>query len=173
MPDGVDKCVLHVFVSLAGQYRLPDGLELVSAVFWVHTDPQLLFKRKLTIEVQHCAKMTSCTKLTFVRAVSTQDSLPYTFKRLEGCGSFSGQSSYGCLSVNGFSGYGIGAEGNVERLYIASLYYLKANPRRIDIYFAITWDEKAHITVNLYILCIGIQSVSSALIIYTGNKGLL
>ena len=147
LPSGVNQCVLHIYASLAGQYKLPDNVVLVSAVFWVRCDPPCRFKPKLTIELQHCAKMTSSTKLTFVRAVCSQESLPYTFKKLEGRGSFSEQSSYGCLEVNGFSGCGTVAEGQVDKSYIASLWYSKADPRNIDIHFSITWDEACHITV--------------------------
>ena len=93
LPSGMDRCVLHIYASL--QYQLPDNVVLVSAVFWVRCDPPCRFKRILTVEIQHCAKMTSSTKLTFVRAVCSQESLPYTFKKLEDRGSFSEQSSYG------------------------------------------------------------------------------
>ena len=147
LPTGVDQCVLHIYASLAGQYQLPDNVVLVSAVFWVRCDPPCRFKQKLTLEIQHCAKMTSSTKLTFVRAVCSQESLPYTFKKLEGRGSFSEQSSYGCLEVDRFSGHGAGAEGQVEMSYIASLWYLKADPCNVYIHFSITWDEECHITV--------------------------
>ena len=146
LPSGVDRCVLHIYASLAGQYQLPDNVVLVSAVFWVRCDPPCRFKQKLTVEIQHCAKMTSSTKLTFVRAVCSQESLPYTFKKLEH-GSFSEQSSCGCLEVNGFSGFGVGGKGQVDRSYIASLWYSKADPPNIDIHFSITWDVKCHITV--------------------------
>ena len=154
LPPGVDQCTLHIVVSLAGQYQLPDGQELVSAVFWVRLNPPCRFKQKLTVEIHHCAKMTSSTKLTFVRAVCSQKNLPYIFKKLEGRGSFSEQSSYGCLEVNRFSGFGVAAEGDVERLYIASLYYSYRDPRNIEIYFTIIWDEKSHITVSYYNLMI-------------------
>ena len=148
LPSGVDQCVLHIYASLAGQYQLPDNVVLVSAVFWVRCDPPCRFKQKLTIELQHCAKMTSSTKLTFVRAVCSQESLPYTFKKLEGRGSFSEKSSYGNLEVNGFSGHGLAAEDDVVKSYIASLWYKCRNPRRLDIHFVITWDYDVHITVS-------------------------
>ena len=99
------------------------------------------------MELQHCAKMTSSTKLTFVRAFCSQESLPYTFKKLEH-GSFSEKSSYGCLEVNGFSGHGLGAEDDVDKSYIASLWYKCRNPRHLDIHFVITWDYDVHITVS-------------------------
>ena len=147
LPSGVDQCVLHIYASLAGQYQLPDNVVLVSAVFWVRCDPPCQFKQKLTIELQHCAKMTSSTKLTFVRAVCSQESLPYTFKKLEH-GSFSEQSSYGLLELDHFSGLGVAGE-DVERLYTASLYYLGSEAHSREIHFVVNWDTEAHKTVWL------------------------
>ena len=85
----------------------------------------------------------------FVRAVCSQESLPYTFKKLEEYTSFSEHSSYGCLKVNHFSGYGVAAEKDVDKFYIASLYYLKPDLRSFEICFTITWDDECHITVSL------------------------
>ena len=102
LPPGLDQCVLQVWVSFTGQYRLPSGYDLVSPVFWVRANPQCRFAPKLTIEIQHCAKITRSTKLSFVRADCSQESLPYVFKRLEGRGSFSEQSSYGSLELDHF-----------------------------------------------------------------------
>ena len=155
LPLDVEKCVLHIYASLSGQYQLPDGLELVSAVIWVRPDPlSTRFQQQLTIEIQHCAKMTSSTKLTFVRAVCSQKSLPLTFKKLEGRGSFSEKSSYGCLEVNHFSGFGVAAESDVDKYYIASLYYLKPDLHSftISLYFTITWDIECHNIVSLMLL---------------------
>ena len=146
LPSGVDRCVLHIYASLAGQYQLPDNVVLVSAVFWVRCDPPCRFKQKLTIEIQHCAKLTSSTKLTFVGAVCSQESLPYTFKKLEGRGSFSEQSSYGLLELDHFSGVGVAGE-DVERLYTASLYYLNQSVRSTEIHLVVSWNLDAHIKV--------------------------
>ena len=168
LPDDVAQCVLHISISFAGQYQLPNGQELVSAVFWVHPDPPCLFKQNLKLEIQYCVKITSSTKLTFVRAVCSQESLPYIFKKLEGQGSFSRQSAYGCLEVNHFSGLGITAEEDVDKSYIASLWYKCRNPRLLELYFVITWDYEAHITVS--VLCLMHQLFNIASPLCVGNK---
>ena len=149
LPADVDKCILHVSVSLVGHYQLPDSeMQLVSPIFWVRPDPLCCFQQQLTIEIQHCTKMTSSTKLTFVRAVCSQKSLPYTFTKVEeGSGSFSMLSSYGLLQVNHFSGYGVAGE-DIERNYVASLFHRRENPWNIDVHFVITWDDEAHFTVS-------------------------
>ena len=148
LPAGVNQCTLLVTASSGGQYQLPDNMKLVSAIFWVSPKPICKFQQPLTVEIQHCAKMANTTKLAFVRAVCSQENLPYTFKELDGHNSFSEHSSYGCLEVTHFSGIGISIEDDGDRVYIASLYYCKRDPRNIEIHFAITWDNDCHITVS-------------------------
>ena len=148
LPAGVDQCRLDIKASVAGQYQFPDNLQLVSGVIWIRPYPSGQFQQQLTVEIQHCANMTSSTKLSFVRAHCSQKSLPYTFKQLEGRGSFTEHSSYGCLSVNHFSSFAIAAEGDVDLLYVASLYYLKADPRTVEIHFTIIPNDEVHNAVS-------------------------
>ncbi len=148
LPAGVDQCRLDIKASVAGQYQFPDNLQLVSGVFWVRSRPSSRFQRQLRVEIQHCTRMTSSTKLSFARAHCSQENLPYTFKQLEGRGSFTEHSSYGLLGVNHFSSLAIAAEGDVDRQYVASLYYLKADPRTVEIYFTINVDDEIHIAVS-------------------------
>ena len=165
LPAGVDQCRLDIKASVAGQYQFPDNLQLVSGVFWVRPHPSGQFQQQLTVEIQHCAKMTSSTKLSFVRAHCSQEILPYTFK-LEGRGSFTEHSSYGCLSVNHFSSLAIAAEGDVDLLYVASLYYLKADLRTVEIHFTINVDDEVHNAVSgrFMVFCVPI---------FLGNRNIL
>ena len=148
LPVDVDRCELRISASLSGQYQLPENEELVSAIFWVRPDPLCRFQQKMTVEIQHCAKMTNSTNLTFVRAICSQESLPYTFKKLDGRGSFSEQSSYGSLELDHFSGIGITGD-DFERTYIASFYNLSRNPWTVEVHFVIFWDDEAHYTVSI------------------------
>ena len=146
LPAGVDQCLLHICASIAGQYQFPDSMELVSAVYWVRCDPFCRFQQHITAEIQHCAKMTNSTKLTFVRAICSQKDLPYTFKKLEGRGSFADQSSYGLLQLDHFSAHAVAGE-NVKRNYTARLYYLDKSVYSTKIHFVIMWDIKPHVKV--------------------------
>ncbi len=152
LPAGVDQCQLDIVASVAGQYQFPDNLQLVSGVFWVRPLPLCQFQKQLTMEIQHCAQMTSSTKLSFVRACCSQESLPYTFKQLEGRGSFSEHSSYGSLELNQFSGLA-GAGENVEkRYYTASLYYLQRLKYNTTFHVVFSWNEETHVSVMFNIL---------------------
>ncbi|XP_064401971.1 uncharacterized protein LOC135347820 isoform X4 [Halichondria panicea] len=146
LPAGVDQCRLDIKASVAGQYQFPDNLQLISGVFWMRPYPSGQFQQQLTVEVQHCAKMTSSTKLSFVRAHCSQESLPYTFKQLEGRGSFTEHSSYGSLELSHFSGLAVTGE-DVERVYTASLYYLGSELHSREIHFVVNWDNEIHNTL--------------------------
>ena len=147
MPAGVDQCRLDIMASVAGQYQFPGNLQLVSGVFWLRPHPLGPFQQLLTVEIQHCAKMTGSTNLSFVRALCSQESLPYTFKQLERRGSFADQTSYGSLELSQFSGLAVTGE-DVEREYTASLYYLGSELHSREIHFVVSWNDEIHRTVS-------------------------
>ena len=98
---------LCVQVSLSGQFQMPPDSELVSAVYWVYSPHK--FIKPLTVEIQHCAVLSSdqqCAQLAFVSTKCTQKELPYVFKTRDG-GCFSHYSSYGSLPLSHFSGLGV------------------------------------------------------------------
>lgn len=149
LPADVDHCILYMYASISGQYEFPDNQELVSAIYWVRCVPSCQFKRPLTAEFQHCAKKDYCNNLTFVRAFCSQKILPYTFKIVEGCGTFTDESSYGIIHLNHFSGWAVTGEGPIERLYTASLYYLGRDVCTWEIHLVVTWDDEPHVTVSV------------------------
>ncbi len=150
LPAGVDQCRLDIKASVAGHYQFPDNLQLISGVFWIRPLPLCRFQQQLTVEIQHCAKMTSSTKLSFVRARCSQESLPYTFKQLKGRGSFTEHSSYGLLELNQFSGLAAAGE-DVERVYTASLYYYPHIRNATMIHMALSLNQETHLSVMLSI----------------------
>ncbi len=147
LPAGVDQCPLDIVASTAGQYQFPDDLQLVSGVFWVRPGVPGRFRQQLTVEIQHCAKMTSSTKLSFVRARCSQESLPYSFRHVEGGGSFTEYSSYGLLKVARFSGLAIAGKKCV-RNYTARLYYYPLGDFSARFDIPVSWNDKAHISVS-------------------------
>ena len=123
LPEGVSECSINIRVSLAGQFELPEGYELVSAVYWVATPGR--FIKPVTIEVQHCANFSNPSQLCFVRTSCAQKSLPYKFKIIDG-GSFSLGSKYGALSTIHFCGMGVGKKeklGEHSCRYCAQVYF--------------------------------------------------
>ena len=140
LPAGVDQCQLDIAASTAGEYQFPkDFQQLVSGMFWIRPSVPGQFRQSLTIEIEHCAKMASSTKLSFVRACCSQKSLPYMFKEVEERSCFELNSSYGSLELTKFSGLAVAGK-DVEKCYIARVYYLERN----TVHVGISWDILTH-----------------------------
>ena len=80
-------------IVAAGQINLPEGCELVSAVYDISLSRKLT--ELITIEIEHCAKLENkaqCEYLSFVTARHNDQ-----FKLIEG-GIFCSNTRYGALS---------------------------------------------------------------------------
>ena len=97
--------------------------------------------------MEHCAKSKNASKLSFVRAVCTQENLPYIFKKLEG--TFAEDNRYGIIETNGFSGLTIAQEESDEREYGARTYSIYEGITSYRIDFVVTWNTEAHLTVSV------------------------
>ena len=163
LPAGLEECRLLIKVGLSGQFALPQNTFLVSAVYWLDSEPRREFSKHFTLEIQHCVKPTDTSKLSFVQAKCSQTDLPYEFKNVKG-GVFSSGSAYGCLKCNHFSLFGT-VSNMYDRLYnrlvpqvlySASIYYLRKGVKRIGIHFVITKNLETHATVSskLHTVCV-------------------
>ena len=149
LPKGVEQCTIKIMASLSGQYEFPEESHLVSGVFWLQCEPRVKFTKLLSLEIQHCAKAEDVFKLNFVRAVCTQEELPYKFKLLNQV--ISSRSSYGLTRLQHFSGVAITQEGSQDRGYVAKLFYRNRSISKnyYDIHFVVTWDLDLHHTVSV------------------------
>ena len=123
LPKHTPKYLVNIRVSLAGQFELPKGYELVSAVYWVATPGRLT--KSVTIEIQHCSTFSKPSQLCFVRTSCTQELLPYKFECIDG-GSFIPGNKYGTLHTSHFSGIAIASNvtpGENSCNYCAQVYY--------------------------------------------------
>ena len=145
LPIGIKKCGINIKVSIAGQYEFPENLHLVSAVFWLRCEPMCQFMQPLSLEIQHCAKQDNVSKLCFMKALCSQENLPYTFKLRKTGSHF---HRYSVIQLNNFSGVAVAQEGSEEREYIARLFYLRQNIHTYDIHLVVTWNIEAHIIVS-------------------------
>lgn len=158
LPAEVAETKLNVQVSLSGQFQMPPGYELLSAVYWVYCPHK--FTKPLTVEIQHCAVLSNdqqCAQLSFASTKCSQKELAYMFKVRDG-GAFSHHCSYGCLSLTHFSGLAIIARflqrslGMLEQ-YCGRVYISKE--LEVDdykVHFVITKDLDAHRTVSISIV---------------------
>ena len=150
LPEDVERCTVSVKASLAGQYQFPQNLHLVSAVFWLRCEPMCKFAKSVAVEIEHCAKSGNSSKLSFVRAVCTQEKLPYIFNKLGG--TFADDDCYGAIETNGFSGLAATQEGPDEREYGARIYSICQRITSYKLDFVVTWNTKAHLTVSMLLV---------------------
>ena len=160
LPAGLDECKIFIKVGLSGQFEFPKKTSIVSAVYWLDSEPQCKFPQSLTLEIQHCAKSPQTSQLRIARC--RQNSPPYIFEVLEG-GDFSSPSAYGCIQLHSFSLItqllsrlpGLAGILGEDIKYRARLYYLMRGVDRREIHFLITKDLDAHATVcsNLPYAC--------------------
>ena len=148
LPKGVSKYSINIKASLSGQFELPKGYELVSAVYWVKTSGK--FTKPVTIEVQHCANFNKPTQLCFVQ--SAQKFPPYKFEAVDG-GLFNLGNKYGVLSTTHFSGTGIVNEVNLDEhscQYCAQVYFTVKYLQNYWYYchFVVTKDLEMCLTVS-------------------------
>ena len=151
LPEGIAEYPVSIKASLTGQFKLPEGHELVSAVYWVATPGK--FTKPVTIEVQHCGKFESGSELHFVCTSCAQKSLPHKFKVIDG-GLFIPGNRYGTLSTTHFSGTGIAKEvtpGEHSCQYCAQVYFIAKHLQDYwYCHFVITKDLEMCLTVSTY-----------------------
>ena len=148
LPRDVSACVVDVKAAISGQFEFPEGAELVSGVYCIYCPHK--FTQPVTVELQHCADITSkedASQLSFVRAKCSQPNLPYHFKPLDG-GVFSEHNSYGSVPLTHFSMVGVvKRKRHLRTNYCSQLYYREDQLERQTVHFVITQDLKLHIKV--------------------------
>lgn len=103
IPGDGAPVTMSIQASIEGNYQLPDDGVLVSGVYWLTLHPPVKLAEDVTLGIQHSGGADS--GLSFITAKCTQQSLPYTFKPLQG-GIFS-ESDIGKIQVSHFSAFAI------------------------------------------------------------------
>lgn len=155
LPAGLDKCRLLIKVGLPGQVKILESTSLVSAVYWLESEPKCNFCQHLTMEIQHSVKPIYSQRLNFVQAEYSPIHFTYEFKIVDK-GEFSNDSAYGRVQLNHFSLWGIVCNllGLAYELllgvqqYRANLYYKSKEINQTDIDLVITKNLAVHIKVS-------------------------
>ena len=149
LPRDVSACVVDVKAAISGQFEFPEGVELVSGVYCIYCPHK--FTQPVTVELQHCADITShkdASRVSFIRAKCSQPDLPYHFKPLDG-GVFSEHSCYGSVLLTHFSMVGVvKRKRHLRTNYCSQLYYRERSVNATNVDFVITKDLKLHIKVQ-------------------------
>ena len=118
VPEGAlsptETCPVAVKALIGGSYILPEGAELVSALYAISTAGK--FQKDIKIEMQHCLLLESETQtkcLNFIEAHQTKTGRPYSFDIQKG-GEFPLNNFYAVLWQSHFCIKGIVKENGVE-----------------------------------------------------------
>ena len=169
LPEGIQQCSIIIKPRTMGDYKLPEGSHLVSAVYSVKCIPKCQFSEPVTLEIQHCAKPKNTRKLSFVRAVRS-DSKPETStslfhvvetdknQRMDGVlySCFPHHTSFGFIELSKFCQFGIIQRDTDERDYCVNVYYRGDDARKFGVYFTILWNTTTHKKVSMVIIIIAL-----------------
>ena len=105
-PEGAVSKDTEVAVTalVSGNFKIPKGTVLVSAVYAISVSKSLL--KSLTIELQHCVDLKNTGQTDHLKFVRAPLKSPYEFSIIDG-GSFNVDSRYGSIARAQFSSFAI------------------------------------------------------------------
>ena len=143
-------CRVDIKAGFTGQFNIPDGLHLVSCVYWLSCSQK--FNKPVTLEIEHCASLQNSSQSSSLQFISankcSQAELPYQFEVLEG-GKFAPKSSYGSVEVTQFSFFAIISKiFPSHKRYCCTHHYIKKDVNKWDVDFVIAPNLQAFLTVS-------------------------
>ena len=146
LPPGVSSSVA-VKVILAGQFKLPEDSQLISAIYWISASE--VFLKEVAVNIQHCAVISSeeeCSKFRFIIAKCSQKELPYRFRVREGV--FNPHTQFATIKLKQFSLLGeIGPEGTVIRYNALKFYKQIPSTSCVDFKFVVVCNHPPFLKV--------------------------
>ena len=133
---------------LAGQFKLSENRQLISAIYWIYSSE--VFLEEVAVNIQHFADLKSeeqCSKCKFVIAKCSQKELPYTFKEKEGL--FNPYTPYGTIKVKRFSLFGGTSPNDQELRYCGYMLYKPFENQAADFHFVVVPDNNLHLRVSI------------------------
>ena len=108
-PEGAVSKDTEVAVAalVSGNFKIPKGTVLVSAVYAISVSNPLL--KPLTIELQHCVDLRNTDQTGCLKFIRAPPKSPYQFSIIDG-GIFRIGNRYGSMECDEFSDYAIVAE---------------------------------------------------------------
>ena len=100
-------CDIVVKAIISGEFEIPEGCELVSALYAISASRK--FIKPVDVEIEHCVRLENeqdCKFMCFGITTCKQEVLPYTFKIIKN-GVFTPRSKFGKVFQSSFSIIGI------------------------------------------------------------------
>ena len=108
---------------LSGEFKLPDGCQLASAIYWIKASQP--FNKNVILHLHHCGVIKSkeqCSQYKFVAGRCSQPDRPYKLVPREG-GVFTQHTHEASISVKQFSFYAVAGDEDSELSYIGQAFY--------------------------------------------------
>ena len=138
-----------VKIVFAGQFELPEGSQLISAIYWISSNKSFL--KEVTINIQHCAVIESeeqCAEFKFIVAKCSQEVLPYKFKKM-GKGLFNIHSQYAAIKVKQFSFFGLTGPWFTRLSYMSLMFYKPITTNKVNFVFVVVQENESYVQVNV------------------------
>ena len=144
-----DTCEVAVLALIGGNFQIPEGTELVSAIFSVSFAKEV--SQPVQVEIEHCVELTSQNDADEMIFVATDSgSLGVLFKAVDEA-KFIPDNKYGIVDKLHFSGRKMGvaqkerpAPYSIKRTYLGCLFYQTVNVNPWIVEFFVTKNTKAH-----------------------------
>ena len=149
----ITECPIHLEAAISGQFQFPDGAELVSGVYCIHSPEQ--FSKRATVKIQHFSSSDSqkeIDELCFV--FSSRDQFPCQFTYHEDC-TFSVGSQYGAIETKSFGKFAIIVRRNPQssttfrNLYRSHILYVKESDSNWVITYSIILQAELYSKVTI------------------------
>ena len=168
LPRGAftSECPIHLEAAISGQFQFPDGAELVSGVYCIHSLKQ--FTKTVTFEIQHFSSSDTQKEIDELCVVfSSRDQFPCQFTYHEDC-TFSVGSQYGAIETKSFGKFAIVKRKKKGRfssrsrttshnLYRAHFLYIKESDSNWTVIYSIIQQAELYSKVTIANRSIGIN----------------
>ena len=108
---------------LSGEFELPDGCQLVSAIYWIKASQP--FNKNVILHLHHCGVIKAeeqCSQYKFVAGRCSQPDLPYKLVKRDG-GVITQHTHEASISVKQFSFNAVVSDENSELSYTGQAFY--------------------------------------------------
>ena len=152
LKPGTAPVAVNVSASVSGEYKFPDNTDLVSGVYWITSSQK--FSKNVSLKLRHCVSIEhpdELNSLFFLTASSSQEVLPYEFKKVSG-GIFSQENFEGSIELPNFSGWAIGCVREIlfgRRRYAVRGYHIFQEIGRWMTEIVIVSNTPTHLEVIL------------------------
>ena len=140
LPVDHTECTLTISAAIAGNFELPEGAKLISAMYYISSPIE--FAKPVQVEIQHCAVVTQPNDFSFVIAKDLPGVVHFS---LMSGGVFVSNHSYATIQLNHFCYLAVVVKSRllswfrskIEQRYMIQLFGSAFSERCWKVYFVV------------------------------------